>query len=104
MQLVNNVDEYFLRAKVPMPYLCLVIEDGNMEALPVLLDAVREGDLSLIFKYDNKYNVVGRKISRSALELNKILKCYKFTIVLSQDVKYEITTTKDLLEIKEWMQ
>lgn len=40
MEIITRVDEYFLRAKVPVPYPSVVIESKNIEALPILIEAL----------------------------------------------------------------
>ena len=81
MEIITRVDEYFLRAKVPVPYPSVVIESKNIEALPILVEALEPGNISIIFEYDGKYNVIKKKISASALTLAKLLEVYKFTIL-----------------------
>lgn len=102
MDIVTRVDEYFLRAKVPIPYPSILINSRNVEALPVLMGALEDGDVSIIFEYDGKYNVAKKKISRSALVLKKVLEVYKFTLLLSPTEKFTITKPTDLLEVGEW--
>lgn len=101
MEIVTRVDDYFLRAKTTIPYPSIVIDSKNIEALPVLLECVEEGNVSVIFEYGGKFNVAKKKISNSALTLAKILEVYKFTI-LDPDVKYPVTNVRDILEFGEW--
>lgn len=91
MEIITRVDEYFLRAKVPVPYPSVVIESKNIEALPILVEALEPGNISIIFEYDGKYNVIKKKISASALTLTKLLEVYKFTItpkMLTREYQY----------------
>lgn len=102
MEIITKVDEYFLRAKVPIPYPSVLIESKNIEALPVVLEALEPGDVSVIFEYNGKYNVTNNKISRSALTLSKLLKVYKYTLLLSPGQRVPISTPVDILEVGEW--
>ncbi len=102
MAIVTKVDDYFLRAKVSLPYPSLLIESKNIEALPVILSALEPGPISVIFEYGGKFNVAREKISCSALTLSTLLKVYKFTIMKSPQERYHIATPVDILEVGEW--
>ncbi|MCM1440603.1 MAG: hypothetical protein NC131_15610 [Roseburia sp.] len=100
--IIREVNEYFLRAKVPIPYPSVLIESKNVEALPVLLGALEPGDVSIIFEYGGKFNVPKQKISHSAITLAKLLQVYPFTLLKSEGVRYEIRNPVDILEAGEW--
>lgn len=102
MAIVTKVDDYFLRAKVPLPYPSLVIESKNIEALPVILSALEPGAVSVIFEYGGKFNVAREKINSSALTMAKLLKVYKFTVLKSPGERYRVDTPTDILEVGEW--
>lgn len=100
--IVTKVDEYFLRAKVPIPYPSVLIESKNVEALPVLLSALEPGDVSIIFEYGGKFNVPKQKISHSAVTLEKLLRVFPFTLLKAEGERYEIKSAIDILEAGEW--
>lgn len=100
--IITYVDEYFLRAKAQMPYPCIVIESKDVEALPLVMEALDEGDVAVIFEYQDKFNIVKKRISNSALNLIKLLTVYKFTVVLSREEQYKIRNKVDLLEVGDW--
>lgn len=102
MEIITRVDEYFLRAKVPVPYPSVVIESKNIEALPVLVEALEPGNISIIFEYDGKYNVIKKKISASALTLAKLLEVYKFTILKDANTRIPVRKPVDILEAGTW--
>ena len=100
MEIITRVDEYFLRAKVPVPYPSVVIESKNIEALPILVEALEPGNISIIFEYDGKYNVIKKKISASALTLAKLLDVYKFTILKDANTRIPVRKPVDILEAR----
>lgn len=100
--IITRVDEYFLRAKVPMPYPSLIIESKDVEALPVVLEALPEGNISVIFEYGGKFNVPKKKISCDAITLNTLLKVYNYVLMKSANESYEIRSSKDILEAGVW--
>lgn len=100
--IVTYVDEYFLRAKIKMPFPSVVIESKDMEALALVMQALDPGEVSVIFPYENKFNVIKKKISNSALNLIKLLEVCKFTVYLSDGSKYAIRKKSDLLEVGDW--
>lgn len=100
--IITSVDEYFLRAKVSVPYPSVLINSENVEALPVVLGALEPGDVSVVFQYEGRYNIPKAKISRSILVLAKLLSVYPFTLMLAKDKRYDIKTTKDLLDVGVW--
>lgn len=102
MGVVTRVDEYFLRAKVPVPYPSVQIESNDIDALPVIMESLEPGDVSIIFEYEGKYNVANKKISRSALTLAKLLKVYKFTLLINSSQRFPIRTPIDILEVGDW--
>lgn len=102
MAIITRIDEYFTRSKVPIPYPSVLIESKNVEALPVLLNALEPGDVSVIFEYGGKFNVPKQKISHNAVTLAKLLQVYPFTLLKSQGERYEIKTAIDILEAGEW--
>lgn len=99
---ITRVDEYFLRSKVEMPYPSVIIEDKDVTALPVVLEALDPGTVSVIFEYDGKFNVPNKKISCDALTLLKLLKVYNYTLVKSPNERYEIRSGEDILEAGVW--
>lgn len=103
MGIITKVDEYFLRAKVPVPYPSVLIESKNVDALPVIMQSLEPGEVSVIFEYGGKFNVVNQKISSSALTLNKLLRVYKFTILKDSNTQYPVRKTSDILEAGQWM-
>ena len=102
LAIVTKVDDYFLRAKVQLPYPSVVIESKNIEALPVVLSALEPGPVSVIFEYGGKFYVAKEKISCSAITLHTLLRVYKFTIIKSPGERYHIDTPTDILEVGEW--
>lgn len=102
MAIITRVDEYFLRSKVPVPYPSVLIDSGNVDALPLLMQSLEEGDVSVIFEYNGEFNVPKKKISRSAYTLAKLLGVYKFTVLLSKDKRIPIRSKSDILEVGEW--
>ena len=102
MQIITKIDEYFLRAETPIPYPSVLIESKNVEALPVTLEALEPGPISIIFEYGGKFNVAKNKISASALTLNTLLSVFKFTLLKSPGERYEIRNPIDILEVGTW--
>lgn len=102
MEIITRVDEYFLRAKVPMPYPSLIIESKNVEALPVVVEALEPGPIAIIFEYEGHFNVIKKKISASALTLAKLLQVYKFTILKDKDTRISVRKPSDILEAGVW--
>lgn len=100
--IITKVDEYFLRSKAVIEYPCIVIEDKNVEALPVLMEALEEGDVSVMFEYGGKFNKINKKISRSAYTMKKLLQVYKFTVYLSKDKSIKVRKPVDILEVGTW--
>lgn len=100
--IITYVDEYFLRAKAEMPYPCIVIESKDVEALPLVMEALEDGDVAVVFEYQEKFNIVKKRISNSALNLSKLLAVFKFTVVISREEQYKIRNKADLLEVGDW--
>lgn len=100
--IITKVDDYFLRAKVPIPYPSVLLESKNVDTLPVLLEALEPGNVSIIFEYGGKFNVPKQKISSSALTLTKLLRVYPFTLLKSEGERYGIRSAQDILEAGEW--
>ena len=80
----------------------VVIESKNIEALPILVEALEPGNISIIFEYDGKYNVIKKKISASALTLAKLLEVYKFTILKDANTRIPVRKPVDILEAGTW--
>lgn len=104
MNIITEVDEYFLRSKVNLTYPSILIESNNVDALPLLMQSLEEGDVSVIFKYDRNYNVIKKKISRSAYTLKKLLQVFNYTIMTGPNKKFPIRETVDILEVGDWTQ
>lgn len=104
MKIVTYVDDEILREKINMPYPCVVIESGDIEgALPLTLNSIVEGDVSVLFRWEGKLNATSKKISRSALELRKLSLVFEFDLHLSENKVYKIKSPKDILEVEEWI-
>ena len=90
--IVTYVDEYFLRAKTKMPFPSVVIESKDMEALALVMQALDTGEVSVIFPYENKFNVIKKKISNkkaiSAVELELISGTFLFPFAIVVTVFY----------------
>ena len=102
-EIINKVDEHFLRQSVSFPYQSIVILDKNVAALSVVMESLEEGPVSVVFEYGNKYNLIKKKISNSALTLEKLLRVYNFRVFVSPGRSYDVKTTRDILEIGDWM-
>lgn len=100
--IITKVDEYFTKSKTTMPYPNIVIESKYLDALPIIMESLEEGDISVIFKYNEKFVAVKKKISRSALTLARLLSVYDYTLSVNKDNRVTIRSNRDILEVR-WM-
>lgn len=81
------------------PYV-LITSFGS--ELPLLLEDLTPGELPIVVRHDQKLLAVG-SVSKSAIELNKLRRVYRYEIVLSETERHAITSTENIMEVLPWM-
>ena len=98
--IVTGINENQANAKVSLTYPYIMVH-GAGDSLTVTLRAIAPGPLPVLITYKGTTYNIG-SISKSALELAKLLKVFKFSIHLSQTDVREINETRDILEVGVW--
>lgn len=97
----TNHTSNFTRARAQLQYPYIFIPKyGNEIAL--LVQDIQQGSLPIVLSHGNSLRKVG-SCSLSAIELAKLLRVYKYEIVLAEDDRRKITSVQNIMEVLSWM-
>jgi hypothetical protein len=85
-----------------MTYPAIIIEKIG-EELALVVSCLEEGDLSIVVKHKGKSIKLDKTISTSAINVNKLLKVYPFTLAVSEDAFIKINDIEEYMEVLRWM-
>lgn len=98
--LVTQFDEHQANERVGITYPYIFIH-GTGDTLTVTMDSIMKGEVPVLIEYKGiKYNIGA--ISKSAVELSKLLKVFSFDIHLGKDDVREIRSNIDIMEVGVW--
>lgn len=95
---VNNKHAYTTQG---MTYPHILVTNAT-DAFAVLTSCLDEGDVPLYIEHNGSLHCLKRRVSPNPISLNRLLKVYPFTIVLSENVKHVISSTTELLDLGVW--
>lgn len=100
-EIINHVDANtaYQRAEVAYPY---ILVESATEALAVLMGSLETGDLSVCLNYKGQTHILDKQIARTPTNLNKLIKVYPITFVMSETERHSITHIKQLLDLDIW--
>ena len=99
--IVNRFDDNSAYKITSVEYPHILIEDTT-EALAVLVSCLEDGDIPLYIEFNGTTHRLDKTISKSPLNLSKILKVYPMTIYVSKDELYKVTNTSELMDLGLW--
>lgn len=98
--LVTSFNEHQANERVGVTYPYIFVH-GAGDALTVTMGAIKKGSIPVLIEYKGiKYNI--GSISKSAVELAKLLKVFEFDIHLTADKVCEIKSNTDIMEVGVW--
>ena len=101
-ELVTQLDDSFSHNKVSRQYPYITLNPVNTAALPLIVTLLEDGEVPILFSVnDSVYEIA--KVSRSPINLRKLLEVYEFDVVLSESESRHISNTKELMEAFKWM-
>lgn len=100
-ELRTNLDSSFTseKKKLSFPYI-YVPRFG--EEIALMVTCLKPGPLPLVLSDSGTLKQVGSCVA-SALELEKLLRVYKFEVVLSETDRRVIRDVMDIMEVLAWM-
>ena len=87
------------RTAISYPYIYL---PRYGEELALMVHCIAPGELPLVLTHAGTLKQVG-SCSLSALELSKLLRVYKFQVVMSETERRGVNSIQDLMEVIAWM-
>lgn len=90
--------------KGTLVYPSVCVDHEFPEELPVLMDAMKDGDLPVVIEHQGSMIMLEKKISRSPLSLEKLLRVYPIILMLGENNMVRVTTIEELLDAEgiEW--
>lgn len=97
----TNLGEEFAAQKQAAKYPYVLIPRVGRE-LPLLLEGLKPGELPIVVNHEDQLIAVG-SCALSAIELNKLRRVYKFSVVLSPTDTRPMTSIESIMEVLPWM-
>lgn len=101
LELRTNLSDDFTSTRQAVKYPYIHIPKYGQE-VALLMQCIVPGDLPIVLTHAGSLRRVG-SCSLSAFELAKLLKVYKYEVVLSESERRAITTIQDIMEVLSWM-
>lgn len=100
------LSKYHNMPKGTLQYPSVCIDHEFPEELPVLLDAMLEGDLPVVIQHQGQLIQLEKKVARTPTNFNILLKLYPIVVFLEENETVRVTTIVEMLELEgfNWMQ
>lgn len=101
LKLRTDLDSSFVNTKKKLSYPYIYLPSFG-EEIALMVVCVRKGPLPITLSDKGVLKQVG-SCELSALELQKLLRVYRYEVVLSEHDRRSINSISDVLEVLSWM-
>lgn len=100
------ISKFHSMRKGSIEYPSVCIDSEYPEELPVIMDSLESGSLPVLIESDGELIMLEKKIRKSPINLEKIIRLYPILIILSEDRTVSIKTVAELLDVEgfDWTQ
>lgn len=98
MEIVNKLDSSMFKDKIDMPYPNIDLSVMDRDCIPVFVEGIQPGPISLLYDFQGKVYNVG-SMSTSAYDLLALLNITPFTLNVSASDCRLVRERKDILEM-----
>lgn len=102
LEIRTNLDKSFTSEKKKLSYPYIYVPRFG-EEIALMVTCLEPGPIPLVLQDSGTLKQVG-SCARSALELAKLLRVYKFEVVLSETERRTMREITDVLEVLLWME
>ncbi len=96
--IVNKFDPDIIRNRnTTKPYPNIIINDLN-RCIPIVVSCLIEGDIPLLGTLNGTTKII-KKIDRSALNIEKLLRISSITVYLTEKEYYNVSNVKEYMEV-----